>query len=76
MSTYMFSCAALNGGWATWGSWGECESHCLKKRTRTCTDPVPNAGGEDCKGNAQETLPCHGNSCGNKIFICFFSKCF
>jgi len=54
---------SLNGGWATWGSWGECESHCLKKRTRTCTNPVPNAGGEDCKGNAKETLPCHDNSC-------------
>jgi len=55
-------CTPVNGGWTTW-SWsawrdvGGCGDHvsCRQRRehtgTRTCTDPTPSCGGDDCVGS-------------------------
>ncbi len=48
-------CAPLpiHGGWTSWSGWvddGQCDASCLKpqKRTRECTNPTPQNGGNDC----------------------------
>ena len=37
--------------WSSWTAWGECSVPCgggSKSRTRSCTSPEPDHGGEDC----------------------------
>lgn len=52
---------AVNGGLSNWGSWSECSATCgdgVITRTRTCTEPVPQFGGQGCDGSTSETIPC------------------
>ncbi|EAT41131.1 AAEL007195-PA [Aedes aegypti] len=53
----------VNGGWSQWSAWLECRCPGKpaqgKKRTRTCSDPIPLYGGLPCVGpNQQKTLDC------------------
>jgi len=36
-----------------------------KKRTRTCTNPVPSSTGRMCDGDVEEVVDCNLNECGN-----------
>ncbi|XP_012542351.1 netrin receptor UNC5C isoform X1 [Monomorium pharaonis] len=52
----------VNGGWSSWSSWSECHSRCAKsgqKRTRTCTNPAPMNGGQQCLGPSQQKMDCN-----------------
>jgi len=66
----------VHGDWATWGVWTECTSTCgpngTRTRDRTCTDPTPLYGGDDCNStisgnletetcNTEINCPVHGN---------------
>lgn len=54
---------AVNGGWSAYSSWTACTEpkYCLqgiKKRTRSCTNPPPANGGDECAGLAEEEKVC------------------
>ena len=51
---------SVDGGWTEFGDLSEClfEGR-VKIRTRTCTNPVPDLGGADCKGPSSETQDCY-----------------
>ncbi|XP_055958261.1 SCO-spondin [Patella vulgata] len=54
----------INGGWSEYSKWlytNDCSVSCgtgtrSQLRTRTCTNPTPQFGGEECEGNYNETL--------------------
>ncbi|KAK2565039.1 A disintegrin and metalloproteinase with thrombospondin motifs 6 [Acropora cervicornis] len=62
----------VNGGWSGWSSqWSGCTRRCgggLQWKTRTCTNPKPANGGEDCEGDSRSsfrvcrTSPCPANT--------------
>ncbi|XP_046580694.1 SCO-spondin-like [Haliotis rubra] len=63
---------SMDGGWGAWTEWvGSCTATCgdnitvPRKRNRTCDNPTPARGGNDCAGDATEetTLPCDVPSC-------------
>jgi len=50
----------VNGGWSPWG---RCSVSCGGgSRTRTCTDPTPANGGDDCVGSSRQA--CNTQDCG------------
>jgi hypothetical protein len=43
---------SVDGKWSHWGYWSQCSAMCAggtRNRTRTCTAPVPQNGGADCR---------------------------
>ena len=65
----------VNGNWAAWESWAECSATCnnggIRKRNRTCTDPAPMHGGDNCNSTINgelETEACNTDIvCAGKI---------
>ena len=61
----------IHGGWTAWSTWSHCSVTCSRGsqvRFRTCSDPTPQHGGQNCSGNSSdikycELRPCpiHGN---------------
>ncbi|KAJ8313206.1 hypothetical protein KUTeg_009242 [Tegillarca granosa] len=68
----------VDGNWTDWSAWSSCSVTCKKDeneangtiiRTRNCSEPVPQYGGNECVGEGNETLICsttfycpvHGN---------------
>ncbi|XP_048241924.1 coadhesin-like [Haliotis rufescens] len=56
-------CQAINGGMSVWTSWSEgpCSATCGSafqnvNRTRSCTNPAPQYGGNDCSGPRFESM--------------------
>jgi len=47
----------VDGGWSNWSDWGACLSG-SQKRLRTCTNPSPSNGGNDCEGEFLEIRKC------------------
>lgn len=59
--------APINGHWGRWGSWGPCDADCglgTHYRTRSCDDPPPKYGGNDCVGSSNSSQSCKLKSCG------------
>ena len=57
---------AVNGGWATWGSWGACSVTCgpgTQTRTRTCSSPTPQGNGATCPGSSTSSQACQDMVC-------------
>lgn len=53
----------INGEWSQWTSWTVCSATCSKgaqTRTRTCTEPAPQNGGQNCENPTStiETKDC------------------
>ena len=65
----------VHGNWAAWESWAECSATCNKggtrKRNRTCTDPAPMHGGDNCNSTISgefEIEACNTDiACSGKI---------
>ncbi|XP_063676881.1 coadhesin-like [Bolinopsis microptera] len=67
----------VNGGWTDFEEWPGCCTECgtgTQTRTRSCTNPTPEHGGEQCEGSATETrsydtliLPCPSEADENAI---------
>ena len=63
---------AVNGGYSDWGPYGQCSKTCgggVKTRSRSCTNPPPSNGGEDCSvlGSDTSTRRCNIDDCPGKI---------
>ena len=64
----------VNGGWSSWGDWGPCsgqecsEEGMVRFRSRTCTSPAPQDGGDFCSGSSfqKETCPRSADCSGIK----------
>ena len=57
---------AIDGGWSVWTSWSTCTKLCgggLKWKNRTCTNPTPLHGGQDCAGDTSAVEDCNTHSC-------------
>ncbi|XP_064415338.1 properdin-like isoform X1 [Latimeria chalumnae] len=57
----VMDCCAQAGGWSEWSPWGPCSVTCTigtQVRRRTCTNPAPICGGEQCMGSDSETSVC------------------
>ena len=52
----------VDGNWAPWTLVKPCGGFCELNVTifnRTCTDPIPRFGGDDCQGEAEMTESCN-----------------
>jgi len=52
---------AVDGVWTEWSQWNKCDVSCgngTSARTRSCTNPPPAQGGNDCQGPSQEASEC------------------
>ena len=57
---------AVDGVWSTWTAWEVCSATCgsgTQSRTRTCDNPQPSNGGNECDGQASDTQSCPGVAC-------------
>ena len=56
----------VDGKWTDWSKYNECSVKCgggMKKRTRGCSNPAPQHGGLECKGDAVESKSCNTHKC-------------
>uniref|UniRef100_A0A8C6DLM4 Hemicentin-1 n=1 Tax=Moschus moschiferus TaxID=68415 RepID=A0A8C6DLM4_MOSMO len=56
----------IDGKWATWTSWSACSVSCgggARQRTRDCSDPAPQNGGNKCEGRDVQSDFCNSDSC-------------
>ncbi|KAL9981504.1 hypothetical protein ACROYT_G010211 [Oculina patagonica] len=57
----------VDGQFSPWSDWSECSKSCgsesYRKRERTCTDPPPRYGGEECEGRSVERRHCLKSPC-------------
>ena len=56
----------IHGNWTNWSDWGECSKTCgsgYEARSRNCTDPTPQFGGDNCTDHDIETKYCHEANC-------------
>jgi len=67
----MFS---VNGGWASWSTWGSCTLTCgtgTQDRARSCTNPAPQNGGAQCSGSSSENQNCNTHNCPSMCTISY-----
>ena len=69
---YNWCVVVVNGGYTEWSSWTACSVTCgggTVKRTRNCTNPLPQYGGKDCSLDGPEiiTQACNPQPCPGKI---------
>ncbi|XP_063683609.1 coadhesin-like [Bolinopsis microptera] len=62
------SCAepSVDGGWTDFGNWTECSAECgtgSQTRSRSCSNPTPANGGEECLGDDNESQECNTQGC-------------
>nr|XP_022339841.1 semaphorin-5B-like isoform X4 [Crassostrea virginica] len=56
----------INGGWSGFGSYSGCTKTCgsgTQSRSRSCNNPTPQWGGDQCPGSATQTIACNTHSC-------------
>ena len=56
----------VDGGVTPWSAWETCSAACgpgTKTRSRTCTNPEPQYGGEDCKESLEDEADCQIKPC-------------
>ena len=56
----------VNGNFTSWENIGECSNSCgggTKQQRRSCTNPSPTHGGNDCTGNTSRTISCNNQPC-------------
>ncbi|GAX24861.1 semaphorin 5 [Fistulifera solaris] len=65
--------SVVDGNWSEWGDWSEC-CYGVQSRNRTCDNPLPAAGGEDCQGEALEQTTCTPDTCRETAVIANWSE--
>ena len=56
----------VDGGWSSYTGYGSCSKTCgagTKSRTRTCSNPTPLHGGQQCSGKSTDTVTCNQAPC-------------
>ena len=56
---------SVDGGWSE-PEWSKCSKACgggTQNRARTCNNPAPDHGGNDCQGESTETQDCNTEDC-------------
>jgi len=61
--TKSINCTAIDGDWTEFGEWKDCNKSCHQTRNRSCSDPSPAYGGEECEGPENETQFCINGDC-------------
>ena len=59
----------VHGGWTIWDAWTTCSVSCAggsRSRSRSCTNPTPQHGGNGCEGDAQQNNDCNSHPCPSK----------
>lgn len=62
----------VDGAWSEWGDFGDCSVKCghgTKTRTRTCNNPEPANGGDDCYGDDTDSMYCYVYKCPGKLAV-------
>ena len=60
------NCVSKDGGWSTWGSWGNCSVSCgggISRRYRHCDNPLPSDMGRPCTGTDEQADVCNTHLC-------------
>ena len=69
--SFTFFSLLVDGGWSSWGTWSGCSVTCgggSQTRVRTCSNPPPSGGGENCRGSSSELRSCNTQGCsGEKV---------
>ena len=61
--------AAIDGNWGEWSAFSDCPVICGGgeiTRTRSCDNPVPALGGDDCAGDNTDSEICNSLPCPSK----------
>lgn len=56
----------VNGNWSAWTPWSDCTAKCnggIQTRRRSCSNPLPQRGGQSCAGNINEWRMCNSYTC-------------
>ena len=72
LNSHILQILTVNGGWSAWGAFGACSKTCgggEKTQRRMCNNPAPAHGGNNCRGNNLNTVPCNTHNCPGKIEI-------
>ena len=59
----------MHGQWSEWKDWTSCSKTCgtgTQERERSCTNPPPAFGGEDCVGLGRQITSCQEKICAGK----------
>ena len=62
----------VDGNWTQWSQWSQCSQSCeggLRSASRSCSDPEPMFGGEDCVGNGVKEEGCNDMVCPGKNVV-------
>ena len=62
----------VNGGFSLWSAWTTCSKACgtgSQSRRRTCSNPVPADGGQNCTGEYEQAKSCKLTSCPGKYVM-------
>ncbi|KAJ8310624.1 hypothetical protein KUTeg_012489 [Tegillarca granosa] len=60
----------IHGNWGSWGSWGSCSVTCAsgtKSRSRSCNNPSPAYGGNNCAGSSTSSTTCTLSACPSTL---------
>lgn len=61
---------SVDGNWSGWKPWGPCTKSCgrgSQTSSRSCTNPPPTNGGEECRGVNERSRDCNTQPCPGKI---------
>ncbi|XP_078312808.1 SCO-spondin-like [Crassostrea virginica] len=56
----------IHGNWGAWGSYGSCSKTCASGtmvRSRSCNNPAPAYGGNNCAGSSTSSASCNTHNC-------------
>lgn len=61
---------AVDGRWTRWGTWEPCPVSCgggIQLSKRSCTNPAPAFGGDNCEGESVRSRSCNERGCPGKF---------
>ena len=67
----------MNGGWGAWSSYSSCSKTCgvgIKSRHRSCDNPEPYGGGDNCVGDHEQSTYCNMKPCPCKKCVMIQSE--